>query len=169
MDRKERDKITRETANNFISTILVNAVIIEQYLTGMIAHQFTKKIPDKTHFIEYFDLSTFERKIQLFELILKYKYPDLLTNYKNTILQIKQIKDIRNKIAHNSRSFHDNGQEIVHVLSPTVVRLERKPEGGFIEINVEKYSVKKMTGLMKMSESCTIKIREVESKITKTK
>lgn len=165
MDKSERDKITRDTSDRFVSTVLVHSVIIEQYLTIMISQQFTKKIPDKTYFIEYFDQSTFERKIELIELILKYNHPTLLTNYKKTIQQVKQIKDIRNRIAHHSKSYHDNNKKTEFVLSPTVVRLKRKSGGGFIEIDVEKYSVNKMNGLMKMVELCTNKIRELETKL----
>lgn len=165
MNKQERDKLTQETADKFVSLILVYAVLIEQYLTNIISQQFTKKIPDKTYFIEYFDYATFERKIQLVELILKYNYSNLFKDYENTLVQIKQIKDIRNRIAHHSRSYHDDGQKTKHVLSPIVVRLKKNPEGGFIEINVEKYTVNKMNGLMKMADQCANKVREMETKL----
>lgn len=105
LDREEQDKETRELSDKFVSKILVYAIMTELHLISIITFEMTKKLEDRIHFIEYFDQSTFERKINLVEIILKFNYPKIFQQYKNTIVQIKQIKDARNRIAHHIQSY----------------------------------------------------------------
>jgi hypothetical protein len=165
MDRTEQDKQTRNLSNEFVSKILVYAIVIEQQLTQIICRQLTKEVIDITDFVEYFDDVAFERKILLVELILRHNYPQLFTEYKVTFSQIKQIKDVRNRISHHSRSYAYDGKKTSYVLSHTIVRLERNSKGELIEKNVEKYTEKKMRGLMKMAETCDAEIRELTAKL----
>ena len=157
---EKRNKKTRELSEKFVFTILVYSITIENHLTMIIASEFTKD-RGKTHFIKYFDKSTFERKIDLVEIILKVKYLNVFQEHKKTISQIRQIKDIRNKIAHYTRSFVDNQKQTKFVLSPTITKVKQDKKGLWVGIDVKEYSVKEMKGLMKMVEECDSNVRKL--------
>lgn len=167
MDRQEQDQKTRELSDSFRAKILVYAIGIEQQLTIIIISRFTKNPLEMVDYTLYFEKTSFERKIELVKLILKSTCPNLLKEYKITLQQLNQIRDIRNRLSHHHSSYAYDGKSTDFVLSPNVVRLKKNNNGFWVGKNDKKFTVKEMKGLMKMVEKCDSKIREIVEKIPK--
>ena len=167
MDRKEQDQMTRDLSVSFREKILVYAIGIEQQLTTIIISRFTKNPLEMVDYILYFEKTSFERKIELVNLILKSDHPNLLKEYKITLQQLNQIRDIRNRLSHHHSSYVYDGKSTDFVLSPNVVKLKKNSKGFWVGKNDKRFTVKEMKGLMKMVEECDSKIREIVEKITK--
>ena len=167
MDRQEQDQKTRKLSDSFRAKILVYAIEIEQQLTIIIINRFTKNSLEMVDYILYFEKTSFERKIELVKLILKSADPNLLKEYKITLQQLNQIRDIRNRLSHHHSAYAYNGKSTDFVLSPNVVRLKKNNKGFWVGKNDKKFTVKEMQGLMKMVGECDSQIRKIVEKIKK--
>lgn len=167
MDRVKQDNETRAVSDTFVSKILVYATVLEQHLTWIIITRFTNNPMEKAGFITYFEKTSFERKIELVQLILKTSYPDLFKQYKTTFTQLHQLRDHKNKISHYHRSYEYDGKKTVFVLSPSVVRLTKDKKGSWIGKNVKKFTISEMKNLMAMVEKCDFQVRKLMNEIVK--
>jgi hypothetical protein len=160
LDFKEKDRRIRELSEKFQFKIFIDSNMIDRFLTEIISMELTTKWSSLTEFLYYFGDVAFRRKIDLFKIILKNNYPNIYKKYPSIFTTLGEIKKIRDRIAHDQLTY-DTAEGLI-IFSPMVVRYDKN-----YETNETKLSEKKIMSLMRMSEKCKERIRELRDLIGK--
>jgi len=115
---------------------------IEIGLTEILSVDICKKPQDlkqRTKFFKFFDDMTLERKIELVSIVLENHYPSILKSNPDYIAELHELRNIRNKIAHNYVQYeHDGKSKVWLTLAHPIIkksseRLTRKKVESYIK------------------------------------
>ncbi len=135
------DKI-KELTPKLILTVLSNINRIETIITEIISVDFCNQahnIYKRVEFFNYFeDNLTLQPKIDLLKIILENNHPDILKMFPNYFNDLEEVKQVRNKIAHNEiqyewdSTFDTTASLILH--HPRIKRQKKLNEKRMLEI-----------------------------------
>lgn len=104
----------KELTPKFTLDVLSNINRSETMITEMISVDFCKDASDiykRVNFFNYFsDRVTLQPKLDLLKIILENNHPDVLKQYPDYFTEIDQIKQIRNKVAHNTIAYERDAE-----------------------------------------------------------
>ena len=106
MSKSERlDAQIRQKSEEFSFNVVTYTIQLEEILTTIICLQLSKDWLKMSSYMDYFDNVGINNKINLAEIILKTNHPNILKKYPKIFAQIKNIKDLRNLVAHRNRHY----------------------------------------------------------------
>ncbi len=110
----------KKMSKEFLFSVVKHSVHIEDVMTTIICLELSKDWLKTKNFTDYYDNVSFENKINLSEIILKSNHPNILKKFPKIFLEIREIKKLRNSLAHNDRYYlaSVDGSEHKFVLHP---------------------------------------------------
>lgn len=144
------EKIT-QTEINIRGKALTISVTIEVAMVRIIlfsnGQQYDPTSEERLN-LKYF---TFPKKLELMETKLQQYHSDLLTKYSKLLDDIKEFKNLRNRMAHCSFTWDDNGKDFkiwdasddysYYVSIPTTVKETYKQMEDYIDLTVPIFSL----------------------------
>jgi len=152
-DWEEMKKTLPDFERGVISTLNHIEIQLTEIISVDICEE-PKIVEQRADFFKYFDEMVLERKINLVKLILKNNYPNILKKYPDYIANLHNLRTIRNKIAHNTRTFTKSENKIWLTLSHPVIKKSS-----------EDITLGKMKGLIKKSEKVATQTQEIRKSI----
>jgi len=107
---KSTEDLIRESSREFSFNVVTYSIQLEEIMTNIICLELSKDWLEMESFEDYFDKVSFENKINLAETILKNNHPKTLKKFPKIFANVRQVKKIRNQLAHRNRHYEVNPQ-----------------------------------------------------------
>lgn len=116
MDESNSD--IKNISKEFSFNVITHTIQLEDVMTTIICLELSKDWLKMENFVDYFDRTGFDYKIKLVETILKTNHPHILQKFPDIFSEIKEIKNLRNNLAHKDRFYlaSVNGSEVKFAL-----------------------------------------------------
>lgn len=101
----------RQISKEFSFNVITRAIQLEEIMTTIICLELSKNWMKIDPYMDYFDNFGFDSKIKLSEIILKTNHPEILKKYPKIFASVREMKDLRNKLAHLNRYFETDSED----------------------------------------------------------
>ena len=106
MSESERpDAKIRQVSKEFSFNVVTYTIQLEEILTMIICLELSKDWMKMPSYMDYFENMAIERKIDLAKIIITINHPKILKKFPKIFNEIKDIKELRNKLSHRNRHY----------------------------------------------------------------